>query len=566
MLNYTNLRIPLKILVLIALLAMVSVSAVIFATDKMRYIDNTYGDLIDGEVKASIALVRAGRDVIEITRSVYRLIEGNTAESNAKALKDIEDSKSFFAQKIKSAIKRLPSRKQEIQAIEEMFNKAMSESCQATIRLGQSFEGGEKKTASQLMQEQCDPSLTNVSSKFSSLTNQIIKETDQASNNALAVTDDTIRSTYIVVLTGLLLSFLLSIYLARTNISLPINAIVHVLKELAQNNFDVTVSGASRRDEIGDIARAAAIFKDQGIESLRLREEQEKAKARAQEDLKSMQNKLAQEFEASVKNIVVKVATAAARFEDTANDLVATMSHTTQTASLSASGATETSANVQFVASAVNDLTASIREISSQLNSSNTMIHDSVSKIELIDRQGVSLQNTTERVETVIELISTIANQINLLALNATIESARAGEAGKGFAVVANEVKNLANQTDKSLRDVESVIKEMKEASHAISRSIQEISDAMRKISESSSTIAAAVEEQSATTNEIASNMKSAAQRSQQICKNLDDVTSTTAHAESSSGVILQSSKDLSEDAEKLESEVKKFLHRIVVE
>src|ERR1700741_2754419 len=84
-----------------------------------------------------------------------------------------------------------------------------------------------------------------------------------------------------------------------------------------------------------------------------------------------------------------------------------------------------------------------------------------VGRVEAADAQAKRLNEASQAMSGIVELIGNITGQINLLALNATIESARAGEAGRGFAVVASEVKNLANQakhaTDTISKEIESL-------------------------------------------------------------------------------------------------------------
>ncbi len=277
----------------------------------------------------------------------------------------------------------------------------------------------------------------------------------------------------------------------------------------------------------------------------------------------TQQVEMADKFEKNVKGIVSTVASAATELSQTAQELTRMMSDTTQVVQNAATGASMTTANVQSVASAAEEMTASVREISSQLQTSNTMVQDSVKRAESADQQAASLSVATQKVKEVIGLISEIAGQINLLALNATIESARAGDAGKGFAVVASEVKNLANQTNKSVEEITRVIQDMNVASEEIVGSLKGIKDAVHNISNSTSTIAAAVEEQSATTNEIARSMQSAAEGTQTISSSLQEVRHSSTDAESSSAQVSGASRELSAQAEQLNVEVDNFLKMI---
>ncbi|MFO1242936.1 MAG: methyl-accepting chemotaxis protein [Rickettsiales bacterium] len=342
-----------------------------------------------------------------------------------------------------------------------------------------------------------------------------------------------------------------------------IRRMTETMKSLAGGNMDVEVPSTQNTNEIGNMAKAVLVFKNNMIETERLKREQEERKLHAEEERKATREKLASKFEQSVKGIVNMVASAATQLSQTAESLAHAINQSTTTVNSAASGASQTSSNVQSVAAAAEEMTSSIKEISNQVQNSNTVVFDSVKKAESADMQATSLSVATQKVKEVIGLISDIAGQINLLALNATIESARAGDAGKGFAVVASEVKNLASQTDKSVQEIDKVIQEMNNASEGIIVSLKDIKSSIEEISNVSSTIAAAVEEQSASANEIARNIASAAQGTEVISGNLSEVLSTSSHSEVSSQQVLEASKILSKQAEQLNAEVDQFLQTI---
>lgn len=286
-------------------------------------------------------------------------------------------------------------------------------------------------------------------------------------------------------------------------------------------------------------------------------------KKEAEQEKAAMQEKLAHDFEQSVKHIVNVVAAAATELSQTAGGMVSMVAESSHKTTDASGAAANTSANVQSVAAAAEELSASVREISSQIQKTTTLVAESKSKTVNADGLANALSKASDRVTGAMDMIGAIAGQIKLLALNATIESARAGEAGKGFAVVASEVKSLANQTDKTVGEIQAVVKEMREASQAIIAVLTEIGASVGSISEATSSVASAVEEQSAVTNEIAKNMQTAAAGTQTISNNLQEVQASSTHASVASEQMLMATKDLSQQAENLNVQVDEFLRKV---
>lgn len=344
------------------------------------------------------------------------------------------------------------------------------------------------------------------------------------------------------------------------------NAITHIteaMRKVADGDLDTEVPSLYRKDEVGEMASALQVFKENAQTMKQMEAQDAIKKAEAEREKKAMQDKLANEFEQNVKSIVNLVAAAATELSQTAESMVSTIKDGVQKTSEASGAASSTSANVQTVASAAEELSASVREISGQLQKTTSLVNQSSEKAQNADNLANALTAASEKVSTAMEMIANISGQINLLALNATIESARAGEAGKGFAVVASEVKNLASQTDKTVVEIHGVIEEMKNASQAIITALSDIKGSVGSISEAASSVASAVEEQSATTNEIARSMQTAAAGTQTISSDLQNVSSTSMQAGTASEQMLAASKELSQQAEMLNSQVDEFLRRI---
>lgn len=189
--------------------------------------------------------------------------------------------------------------------------------------------------------------------------------------------------------------------------------------------------------------------------------------------------------------------------------------------------ASETSGNVQMLASSAEELDASIKEISESMAKSKGATDHVFEQTSVADQSALRLQDAATAMGGVVELIQTIAGQINLLALNATIESARAGEAGKGFAVVANEVKHLANQAARATEQISAEIEKVQAASVDVVSVLTDIRHSIATVREYVTGTAGAVEEQSAVTRSMSSSMQGTSAAVGTISGNIGEISAT---------------------------------------
>jgi len=343
----------------------------------------------------------------------------------------------------------------------------------------------------------------------------------------------------------------------------PIRAIAGVLLELANGNKSVDVPYADRRDEVGENARAAQIFKENLVRLERMETEKKEAERLAVDQRKADMRRLADEFEGAVGSIVDTVSAASAQLESAAGSLTKTAETTQQLSGMVAAASEQTSANVQGVAAASEQLSSTVTEISRQVQESSVIANSAVEQAMRTNSSVGELSQSAERIGNVIGLINNIAGQTNLLALNATIEAARAGEAGKGFAVVAQEVKALADQTGKATSEISAQIAGMQVATRDAVGAIAEIAATISRMSEIAGGIAAAVEEQGATTQEISRNVTEAAKGSSEVASSITDVSKGASDTGTASSQVLSSAKALSGDSQRLKAAVSTFLKTV---
>ncbi len=384
---------------------------------------------------------------------------------------------------------------------------------------------------------------------------------NDAAANAKA-TEQLLMMEWILLFAGIALAGAIAFVTARSIVN-PVNDMTGAMTTLANGNLEIQVPALDKKDEIGQMAQAVQVFKENAQAVKRMEAEQKEAEARAAREKKELMLKMANDFESSVGGIVDAVSAAATEMESSSQAMSATAEETSRQATAVAAASEQASTNVQTVASAAEELSSSVSEISRQVSQAAKIASGAVEEANRANAMVQGLAQAAQKIGEVVELITSIADQTNLLALNATIEAARAGDAGKGFAVVAAEVKNLANQTAKATEEIGTQIGGIQGATKDSVQAIQSIGKVISEISQISSTIAAAVEEQGAATQEIARNVDQAAAGTKEVSSNIAGVTQAAGEAGQASGQILEAAKDLSRQSETLKSEVGKFLHQI---
>jgi methyl-accepting chemotaxis protein len=414
---------------------------------------------------------------------------------------------------------------------------------------------------------------------------------DKDSDSGAEKTATLLSIQWILLAVGIALGAIIA-YLTANSIVNPINSMTSAMKNLAKGNLEVDIPALENTDEIGEMAQAVSVFKENAIDNLRLAEEaevqskrmmegearereeaeererqeraaEERRKEEAAREQTRLMNEMADTFESSVGGVVEAVSSAAVQANASAQSMSSISEQTSSQASNVAAAAEEASTNVQTVAAATEQLTSSISEITRQVSESTTKCSDAVKAAEDSRSTVQGLVDASKKIEAVVTLITDIAEQTNLLALNATIEAARAGDAGKGFAVVASEVKNLANQTQKATEEIGGQIQDIQSSTEDAASSIEHIAKTISEIDEIATTIASAVEQQSAATQEISRNVSEAAKGTQEVSSNIQGVTAAAGEAGIASSEMLGVSDELSKNSETLKAEVSKFLVQV---
>jgi methyl-accepting chemotaxis protein len=364
-----------------------------------------------------------------------------------------------------------------------------------------------------------------------------------------------------VVLLTIVVGFALGSIVGRA-IANPVKFMTAVMRKLADGDTNVTLTDNGRRDEVGDMARALQVFRENMIKNNSLEAEQVKER-QARERRAVTVDKLIGNFQQTSVNVLQSVAEAAAQLQTNSKSMTTNAQQTSEQSLAVATAAEEASSNVQTVASAAEELHSSIMEIGRQVAESARLAATAVQETEKTNTTVEGLAAAAQKIGAVIELINNIAGQTNLLALNATIEAARAGDAGKGFAVVAQEVKTLADQTAKATEEISSQVMEMQNVTSTTVGAIKGIGSTITRLNEISTLISTAVEEQTAATNEIARSVEQAAIGTRTVSMNISGVTEKASLTGQMSNQVLDAGDTLSNQSEALRKEIESFIGNV---
>lgn len=371
----------------------------------------------------------------------------------------------------------------------------------------------------------------------------------------------------------------------------PVQSLTAAMAELSGGNNEIEIPSHEETNEIGEMARAVLVFKDNAIEQARLqadaaRHSEEEAdrerQARADDDRRVNEERkrtekiateredhsnkitnLIESFETRVSEVLSSVSLATRELQSTADSMSTTASSSLDLAEGVASASGEASRNVQTVASAAEELTSSINEISRQVQQANEVSEKAVMEADNSKTSVSALAETAKKISEVVNMINDIAGQTNLLALNATIEAARAGDAGKGFAVVASEVKSLANQTAKATEEIAQQINDMQAATNSAVSAIENIDTVISSIRQSTVGISSAIEEQSAATNEISRNVQEASSGTSEVSSKIEIVSAKAGETGAAAEEVQTASSRLDELTRSLKSDIENFLQNV---
>lgn len=342
------------------------------------------------------------------------------------------------------------------------------------------------------------------------------------------------RATVLVLLLPLLIAISLTLAsrAIRRSITDPIERAVEVLDAISDGDLDARTD-LRTNDELGRMGRAI----DRAAHSLST-------------------------TITSIARNATAVGNASEELASVSQQMFGNAHETSTQSSVVSSASEEVHANVRLVAASAQEVGSSIREVAHSAVEAAGVARKAVAVAERANQTVLHLGESTEQIENVLEVITSIAEQTNILALNAEIEAARAGDAGKGFAVVANEVKELARETARATEDINQRIDAIRENSRDAVATISEIVSIIEGINSTQTTIASAVEQQSAATAEITRSMGEAARGTAEIAQTIGAVARSTESTSAGARETQRAANELAMMAAELQRMVTQFRGR----
>ncbi|MBF0562404.1 MAG: HAMP domain-containing protein [Alphaproteobacteria bacterium] len=425
--------------------------------------------------------------------------------------------------------------------------------------LADAYEGNRSLAVAKTKTAEAVSRLTNSVYAFRNTFLEIQKSAQESMVSSVDVSQTQAVITPIVaILLGVCFAWLIG-----ASITGPILAMTVAMSDLAEGDTSVEIPAIGNRDEIGDMARAVQVFKDNAIKMDQMRDEQDRERHRAEEEKRRDRSRLAADFNTTVKLVVEDVTREVRSVQSHAQTLSSIAEAARAQAMQVASASEQASACVGMVAAATEELTSTGGEITSKVTESARIASDAVGEARNTSKIVNRLIEAADRIGSVVKLIHGIASQTNLLALNATIEAARAGDAGRGFAVVANEVKVLANQTTSATNDIGSQVDAIQEATQGVVHAIRTIGGVVERIDTIVADIAASVGQQAEATREIACNAQQAATGTTDISRTITDVSAQVTDARTFADTLLQNASSLSNQTVFLNEKVDTFMEHI---
>jgi len=491
-------KISTKILAALTILALAFAASATYSSIALKKADNATRALVAHRAPAALELARVGRMVNVIGYATYRVVaEDGPTPAARQAKADIDGATAQLLKNLETAERLLP----ENAATYRTF------AAQANQIAGLANQAADLTLAGQ--DDQAKRVLVELDPKIAGMTKEIVRfNTAAAANDDKAVVDlssathKSIAVNIVLAVGGIALGAGVGLWVAIGKIARPLNGLSERMRRLAAGDLQVVVEAQDRGDEVGGMARAVQVFKENGVKAKALECEAERLRAAAEEERRvheAARAIAAREQASAIERVgaglsklsggdltyrlteafAADYAKLREDFNTTVETLQATMEEISGNSQGIRSGAGEITvasddlprrteqqaATLEETAAALEEITATVKKTAEGATHARTVVAaaklDAETGGEVVGKAITAMNaiaTSSQGITQIIGVIDEIAFQTNLLALNAGVEAARAGDAGRGFAVVAQEVRALAQRSAEAAKEIKVLI------------------------------------------------------------------------------------------------------------
>jgi methyl-accepting chemotaxis protein len=575
-----DLKISVKFLALITGLGAFCLICVVYASVEIFDIHKRYSELLAGPAQTELYYVRGSGSASAVTAAVALLTIAKTDSQKKSALAALASARERSDGFREAAEKADPKSADVTHALFSRLGSLIDDSCRQTIDLSrQAVDAAGAALAQAEFMSNCEPAAKPLKQAFLDAVKNLTAKRQALESALEAQTIRAIVTMAILMSSGLALVMLGGFVFVNGSVVRPLERLGDAMTRLARGDLQVQAPGGDRRDEIGGMARAVQVFKDLGLEKLKLETASEGQRAVAeQERLKGEQERtrVAEEQAKVVSSIgagLAKLATGdlthrlptpfAREYEGLRQDfngaveqLQSAMSAVIQRTYGLTSGVGEIgrasedlarrterqAAQLEQTATAVSQATDAMRQAALGAGEARKIVseatEDSARSGDVVSAAAsamTAIESSARQIGQIIGVIDEIAFQTNLLALNAGVEAARAGDAGKGFAVVASEVRALAQRSAEAAKEIKALVlasgqqvergvDQVAETGRLLSR----VSDQVAKINRLVLQIAVSADEQAKNLHNINQAVKEMDQVTQQNAAMVEEASTAT--------------------------------------